>query len=150
MINVNLVHLFPFFYFLIYFWLHWIFIAACGLSLAVQAEATLPCGAWLLTAVTSLTAQHKLQQLQHMGSVVVAHGLSCSTAHGSSWTREPTCVPCIGRWILIHSTTRKVPILLLLIIFCLCTQSVFLSGDRELSLAILYTLTISACVCVFK
>ena len=26
----------------------------------------------------------------------------------SSWTRDWTCVSCIGRWILIHCTTRKV------------------------------------------
>ena len=26
----------------------------------------------------------------------------------SSWTRCRTCVPCIGRWILIHCTTRAV------------------------------------------
>jgi len=27
---------------------------------------------------------------------------------GSSWTRDPTCVSCIGRWILNHWTTREV------------------------------------------
>ena len=25
---------------------------------------------------------------------------------GSSWPRERTCVPCIGRWILNHCATR--------------------------------------------
>ena len=33
--------------------------------------------------------------LQLMGSVVAAHWHV-----GSSWTRDWTCVPCIGRWIL--------------------------------------------------
>ena len=28
----------------------------------------------------------------------------------SSWTRDQTCVPCIGRGILKHCTTREVPI----------------------------------------
>ena len=28
---------------------------------------------------------------------------------GSSWTRDRTHVPCIGRWILNHWTTREVP-----------------------------------------
>ena len=28
---------------------------------------------------------------------------------GSSWTKNWTCVPCIGRWILNHCTTREVP-----------------------------------------
>ena len=27
----------------------------------------------------------------------------------SSWTRDWTCDPCIGRWILIYWTTRKAP-----------------------------------------
>ena len=27
----------------------------------------------------------------------------------SSWTRDRTCVPCIGRWILNHWITREVP-----------------------------------------
>ena len=36
---------------------------------------------------------------------------SCSVAPwyvGCSWTRDRTCVPCIGRQILIHCTTREV------------------------------------------
>ena len=28
---------------------------------------------------------------------------------GSSQTRDGTCIPCIGRWILNHWTTREVP-----------------------------------------
>ena len=31
----------------------------------------------------------------------------------SSWTRDQTHVPCIGRRILIHCTTREVPFYLL-------------------------------------
>ena len=30
---------------------------------------------------------------------------------GSSWTRDPTHVPYIGRWILNHCTTREAPLL---------------------------------------
>ena len=41
------------------------------------------------------------------GSVVVAHGLSCPMACGVFWTRDRACVPCIGRWILNHWTTKK-------------------------------------------
>ena len=40
-------------------------------------------------------------------SVVMVHGLSCFTAVGSSWSRNWTCGPCIGRQILNHWTTRK-------------------------------------------
>ena len=33
--------------------------------------------------------------LWSLGSVVVAHELSCPWHVESSWTRDPTCVPCI-------------------------------------------------------
>ena len=41
----------------------------------------------------------------------MAHGLRCSTHVGSSWTRDQTHVPCIGRQVLNHCATREVPIL---------------------------------------
>ena len=37
----------------------------------------------------------------------MAHGLSCSTTCGSSWTRARTHVPYIGRGILNHCATRE-------------------------------------------
>ena len=45
------------------------------------------------------------------GSVVSRHRLSCpwGTWDLSSLTKEWTRVPCIGRWILNHWTTRKIP-----------------------------------------
>ena len=49
-------------FFKIYFWLCWVFVAACGLSLVVAS------------------AGYSL--LRCAGSVVVAHGLSCSAACG--------------------------------------------------------------------
>ena len=93
---LNLFILFVYFY----FWLRWVFVAARGLFSS--------CGEWgllfvelhgLLIAVASLVAEHRLQahglqQLWHMGSVVVARGLqstgsvvvahqlSCSVACG--------------------------------------------------------------------
>ena len=71
----------------------------------------------LLMAVVSLVAEHGsracgLQQLQHMGSgvvarglwstgsIFVAHGLFCSWHVGSSWIRDQTPVSCIGRQTL--------------------------------------------------
>ena len=36
-------------------------------------------------------------------------GFSCSGARGILRTRDKTRVPCIGRWTLIHSTTREAP-----------------------------------------
>ena len=41
--------------------------------------------------------------LQHTGLVALQHV-------ESFWTRDRTCVPCIGRQILNHWTTRGVPI----------------------------------------
>ena len=60
----------------------------------------------LLTAVASLGAEHRLwmhrvQQLWHTGLVALQHV-------ETSWTRDWTHVPCIGRRILIHFTTREV------------------------------------------
>ena len=80
----------------------------------------------LLIAVASLVVEHGLQvdglwQLQHMGSAVVARGLQSAGSvvwhtvlvapqHvGSSRTRDQTRVPCIGRRILNHCTTKEVP-----------------------------------------
>ena len=48
----------------------------------------------LLTAVASLVAEHGLYST---GSVVVAHGLSCSTACGIFPDQGSNHVPCIGR-----------------------------------------------------
>ena len=58
----------------IYFWLHWVFIAACGLSLV---GASGDC--WLWCVGFSLWG---LLLLQSTGSVVVAHGCGCSAACG--------------------------------------------------------------------
>ena len=77
------------------------------------------CG--LLTAVASLVAEHRLQGL--LSSVVATHWLSsCSSQAlehrctslvalcyaGSSWIRDWTHVPGIGRQILYHWATREV------------------------------------------
>ena len=60
--------------------MRWVFVAACGLSLVAASEATLRRGAW---------ASHcggfpccGARALGARASVVVAHGLSCSTACG--------------------------------------------------------------------
>ena len=50
---------------------------------------------------------------------------------GSSWTRDQTCVPCIGRQILNHWTTKEVPTMFLALEFHSLLDSV---------LQVLYTL----------
>ena len=88
-----------------YFWLHWVFVASRGLSIAsvsgsypsltsmvFRAQALghtdlSSCGTWA-------------QRLWRMGFVALQHV-------GSSWIRDGTGVPCIGRQILYHGTTRE-------------------------------------------
>ena len=43
----------------IYFWLHWVFIAACRLSLVVESRVSSLVMHWLLIAVASLV-DHRL------------------------------------------------------------------------------------------
>ena len=71
-----------------------------------------------------LLSSYGVQAPERAGSVVVARGLSSCAAWAlecvglvargmwdlSSPTRDPTRVPCIGRRILKHCTTREVPI----------------------------------------
>ena len=54
----------------------------------------------------SVVVAHRLYSA---GSVVVVHGLVALWHVGSSQTRDQTCVPCLGRHILNHYTTREVP-----------------------------------------
>ena len=109
----------------IYFCLCWVFTAACGLSLVAASGgySSLQCAGfslrWLLslwstgsrrTGFSSCGTQAQqswltgsraqAQQLWHTGLVALRHV-------GSSWTRDLTRVPCIGRRILNHCTTRE-------------------------------------------
>ena len=54
------------------FWLCWVLIATCGLSLVV--------GYGLITVVASLVVEHRLKGTQ--ASVAVVHGLDCPMACG--------------------------------------------------------------------
>ena len=100
---------------LIYFWLCQVFVAARRLSLVAASGgySSLWCAGfslqWLLllhstgsrcTAFSSCGTQ--AQQLWHTGLVAPRHV-------GSSRTRARTRVPCIGRRILNHCTTREAP-----------------------------------------
>ena len=58
----------------------------------------------LLTAVASLVVVE--YRFWSAGTVVLAHRLSCSMACGI--LLDQICVPCIGRQILNHQTTREV------------------------------------------
>ena len=57
-----------------YFWLHWVFLAACGSSLVVASGgATLCCGAWVSHCGGFSCC--RARALGVRASAVVAHGL---------------------------------------------------------------------------
>ena len=83
--------IFLFFFNFIYFWLSWVFIAVCGLLIAVaslvsehglqSAQASVvaarvlsSCGTWALECRGFSSCGTWAQQLQCVGSIVVAHG----------------------------------------------------------------------------
>ena len=73
-------HSFCLSFLLIYFWLHWVLVAVCTFSY---------CSGWSLVGA---------QEFWCKGLVALWH---------DSWTRDQTHVPCIGRQIPNHWTTRK-------------------------------------------
>ena len=99
-----------FIYLFIYFWLCWVFVSVRGLSLVAVSGATLHRGARAshchgLSCCTAQAPDTQAQQLWLTGLVAPRHV-------GSSQTRARTRVPCIGRQILNHCTTREAPPLL--------------------------------------
>ena len=117
-----------FFYLLIYFWLcclcccvYFPLAAVRGATLQLQRVGSSL--GWVLLGRTGPRA-HGLQELRHVrtvvvareprlwsiGSVAVAHGLSCSV--GSSWIRDRTHFSCIGRWILYLWATKEAQVVL--------------------------------------
>ena len=123
--DVNFSGAFFFLINLIYFWLHWVFVAVHRLSLVAASGgySSLQCAGfslrWLLllrstgsrcTGFSSCSTQ--AWQLWLTGSRTQAHqlqrmGLVAPRHVGSSWTRARTCVPCTGRRILNHCATRE-------------------------------------------
>ena len=78
-------------------------------SSALQADSS--CGEQGLLFVGA-------QVLGAWASVAVCTGLVAPPHVESSRTRDWTCVPCIGRWIPIHCTTREVwHLIVLLVVF---------------------------------
>ena len=122
-----LLFFFKYFIYSFIFWLRWVFIAVCGLSLVAASGgySLLWCEGfslqWLLL-LQSTGSRHvgfsscgtrtqylwlagsraQNQQLWRMGLVALQH-------IGSSRTRDRTRVPCIGRRILNHCTTMEAP-----------------------------------------
>ena len=96
---------FLFIYLFIYLWLCWVFVSVRGLPLVAASggHSSLRCAGLSLSRPLLLRSTGS----RRAGSVVVAHGPSCSRHAGSSQTRARTHVPCIGRQILNHCATRE-------------------------------------------
>ena len=91
----------------LFIWLHWAFVAARVLSLAAGSGGyTIVTERRLLIAVASLCGARALGS---WASVVVARGLSCSTACGIFLDQGSNPCPLHWRRILNHCTTREVP-----------------------------------------
>ena len=90
----------------LFFWLCWVFIAGPGFTELQQAGVTLHCGAWAshcggFSCYGARALATWAWQLWFVGLVASGHV-------ASSQTRDRTSVPCIGRQILNHWTTREV------------------------------------------
>ena len=83
----------------------WALSAARGLSLVAESGATLHRGVW---ASHQSGLSYREHRLWNSGSVVGCMNLAAPLHVQSSWTIHRTHVPCIGRQILIHCSTRKV------------------------------------------
>ena len=111
---------FDFINFLIYFWLHWVFVAMRGLSLVAASGGyfSLQCVGFSLRWLLLLWSMgFRCVGFSSCGSRVpevrlssCVSGLVAPRHVGSSRTRARTRVPCIGRQILNHWTTREVPV----------------------------------------
>ena len=96
---------FKFIYLFIYFWLCWVFVSVGGFSLVAASWncSSSRCAGLSLSRPLLLRSTGS----RCAGSVVVAHGPSCSAACGIFPARARTRVPCIGRQILNHCATRE-------------------------------------------
>ena len=87
-----------------FFWMRWVFVAACGFSLVVADRGYSTAEVHRLLLLQSLSPRTcRLQELWQAGSIVVAHGLHYSVTRqhvGSSQTRiEPVSPALAGRFL---------------------------------------------------
>ena len=93
------------YYLFIYLWLCWVFVSVRGLSLVAASGGHSSSRCAGLSRSRTLLLQSTGSR--RAGSVVVAHGPSCSAACGIFPDQARTHVPCIGRQILNHCATRE-------------------------------------------
>ena len=123
--------------------------AVLGLRCGVRAShcSGFSCGALALGTQASVVVAHRLSScgswaLEHSaGSVVVARRLSCSAACGIFPDRARTRVPCIGRRIFNHCTTREaqgIPFCIAFSVVALVIISLTCHGLVKVSFALLH------------
>ena len=99
----------------IYLWLCWVFVAAHGLSLVAESRgySSLQCAGfplqWLLLLWSMGSRRAGFSSCGMQAQQLWRTGLVAPRHVGSSRARDQTHVPCIGRQILNHCTTREVP-----------------------------------------
>ena len=89
-----------------FFWLLWVFVAVRGLLLVVVSGGYCSCRGWAshhsgFSCCRTLALERRLSSC--------AQGLSCPKARGIFPDQGLNPVPCIGRQILNHWSTREVP-----------------------------------------
>ena len=87
-----------------------VFVAMHGLSLVVAGGATL-LGSARAAHCIGFSLQSRGSRRAGLSSWGARAWLVAPQHVRSSWTRGRTCIPCIGRWILNHWTTRDVLVL---------------------------------------
>ena len=115
-----------FFYKLSVLLFHWVFVAACRLSLVVAGR-----GYSSLQTLGFSLRWLLLLRSTGSGAQALGHGLNSSGAPAlvgpqcvkSSWTRNHISVPCTGRQILAYYTAREVP-RLPIFIFTFCFEMI--------------------------
>ena len=116
-----------FFKFIYYLWVCWVFVSVRGLSLVAASGGH--SSSWCAGLSLSRPLLLRSTGSRRAGSVIVAHGPSCSAAYGIFPAR--TRVPCIGRQILNHCTTGEaqrgpfLKSLLNLLQYCFCFMFFF-------------------------
>ena len=98
----------------IYLWPCWVFVSVRGLSL-VAASGGHP-SSWCTGLSLSWPLLLRSKGSRCAGSVIVAHGPSCSAACGIFPDQSSNPFPLHSRQILNHCATREAPSLF----FCLC------------------------------
>ena len=134
------------------FWLLWVFIAACGLSLVLASGGFcfLWCAGFSLWGLRLLQSSgSRCVGFSSCSSRALEHWLSSLASRHvrSSWTKDRTRVPCIAWQILNHWTTREALFFIFFSIMGLLQDIEYSSQRYAVEPCCLSILYITVCVC---